>query len=253
MKPFEKRVNEAAQDLCLSDVSLLNRRGTLLQLSRKKVAEDGYSFRKGHSRSKVYGLAESSCQVKRPKFDEAMRDERLQSIEEELCDISRILQYKEKRLSQHEASKNYRLCEQVTEEMMDLKSKRRELEAEKAVFIKKARRAKARQNKRSARLAEDSESSDVDSILPKSRSRSKSLTPGLNSPSPSPCSPFASLVSPALSSVGPPDQNASSLSCGSPLVPICSGSRIDPINCESDLNTIFPSLSDDESLRRSSF
>ena len=41
LKEFEKRVNSAAADLCLSDVSLLNKRGTLLQLARKKVADDG--------------------------------------------------------------------------------------------------------------------------------------------------------------------------------------------------------------------
>ena len=119
-------------------MSLLNRRGALLRLARKRVAEDGYTFKKGHSRSKIYGQSSESSTQRRAKYDEEMRDERLQHIEEELVDITKMLLFKEKRLSQHEAAKNYCSCEQVTEEMMTLKGRKRELEAEKALFIKKA-------------------------------------------------------------------------------------------------------------------
>ena len=54
-------------------------------------------------------------------------------------DISRILQFKEKRLSQHEVDRNYHSCEQVTEEMMSLKGRKRELEGEKTILLKKAK------------------------------------------------------------------------------------------------------------------
>ena len=53
LRVFEKHVNEAARDLCLKDPQILNKRSTLLELARKKVAEDGYAYKKGHSRSKV--------------------------------------------------------------------------------------------------------------------------------------------------------------------------------------------------------
>ena len=185
LKALEKCVNDAARDLCLNDVSLLNKRNTLLELARKKVAENGYSFKKGHSRSKVYGQLNTST-PRRPKYDEKMREERMQNIEEELADISRIIHFKEKRLSQHEVAKNYRLCEQVTEEMISIKQKKRELEAERDLFVKKARRAKGR--RRSAMLISDTSDNAPSSRSPTpqldSSSRRSSLSSPCNVPSP---------------------------------------------------------------------
>ena len=215
-------------------MSLLNRRGALLQLSRKKVAEDGYLFKKGHSRSKVYGQSDDASTPRRAKYDEEMREERLKNIEEELADITRMLHFKEKRLSQHEAAKNYRLCEQVTEEMMTLKGRRHECEAEKVLLLKKARRAKARQKKKRI-ICNTSDTSDMPLSSP-SPGRSRSITPVhtslryplLGSPE-SPCGG------------GPPVMSSSrSLeSCAQAstfVTPECPGSRINPVNCESDSN-----------------
>ena len=81
LKEFEKRVNAAAVELCLRDVTLLKRRGDILEKARKKVADDGNCFRKGHSQSTVYGDGEpgNSSTPKRPKFDKEMRAERIRS------------------------------------------------------------------------------------------------------------------------------------------------------------------------------
>ena len=48
LKAFEKCVNESAKQLCLKDVSFLNRRSTLLELARKRVGEEGYSRKATH-------------------------------------------------------------------------------------------------------------------------------------------------------------------------------------------------------------
>ena len=60
---------------------------------------------------------------KRPKFDKEMRAERIRQIQDDLNDLTRVLAFKEKRLQQAEAGRNYRVCEQITEEMMELKSR----------------------------------------------------------------------------------------------------------------------------------
>ena len=75
----EKWVNSAATDLCLiyRDVSLLDKRGELLQLARKKVADDGYVFKKGHSLSKVYGISQHESTPKQPKYSQEMRVNRI--------------------------------------------------------------------------------------------------------------------------------------------------------------------------------
>ena len=161
-----------------------------------------------------------------------MRADRVQNIEEELADISRILHFKEKSLLQHEVSKNYCLCEQVTEEMMTLKSKRHELEAEKAIFMKKERRAKARARKKCAIVTSD-DGSDVATCSRSSTSRS--ATPQLNSSSlhSLASSPVSPILGPSTSLSSPtPDLGSSSL-C-SPLSPSHSGSRINPVDCGSE-------------------
>ena len=103
-------MNKAAAELCLDDVNLLNRRGELLQKAREKAAET-YVFKKGRSRLKSYGA---------PKYDKDARNARVTVIEE---DITRILRFKEKRLLQAEAARNYKTCEQLTEDMMVLKAR----------------------------------------------------------------------------------------------------------------------------------
>lgn len=109
-------MNDDATELCLADVSFLDRRGELLERARKKVVDDGYVFKKGRSRSKQYGILETA---RRPKCDKDMREEQLQVIEGEMKHIARMLQFKEKRLSQAEAGRNYKVCEQLTEEIND--------------------------------------------------------------------------------------------------------------------------------------
>ena len=248
LKEFEKQVNAAAVELCLNNVRLLSRRGELLEMARKKVADEGYVFKKGRSPSKVYGESateEPAVTPKRPKYDKEMRDERLKVIGEELRDISRILLFKEKRLSQAEAARNYRLCEQLTEEMMDLKSKKREPDAEKRLFEKK-RRAKKRQ----ARIQNESESSDIDGGPSSSRSRSstcsRSVTP-VSSQLLSPTIPRSSSVCSAKSPEHAEVQQIVSQESSCLLSPSCHGSRINPIKCEShsDFNPLSPLMSSD--------
>ena len=101
---FEKKINSAAAELCLSDVSFLNRQRELLHKARTKAAEN-YVFKRGGSRSKVYDSPNNV--PKRPKYNNDSREDRVKAIEEVVHDISRILRYKEKRLSQAEAARYY--------------------------------------------------------------------------------------------------------------------------------------------------
>lgn len=55
--------------------------------------------------------------------------------------------FKDKRLSQAEAVRNYKLCEQVTEEVMALKRRKRELDVERRLFEQKAKRSNRRQSR----------------------------------------------------------------------------------------------------------
>lgn len=248
LKEFEKKVNEAAVELCLRDATLLRKRGELLEKARKRVAEDGYCFKKGCSRSKVYGGSGTSSTPKRPKFDKEMREERIKQIQDDLNDLSRVLAFKEKRLAQCEAARNYRVCEQVTEEMMELKSRKRQLEVEKHIFEKKKKQASARE----VRIRRASESDDTDCAPASSNtsrsttpagSLSRSTTPGgslSRSATPVPV-PLVAMLSSCSDSGGKhasplPLENVSppfSPNPISPIPPTCPGSRMLPIDCES--------------------
>ena len=198
-----------------------------MELARKRVAEEGYIFKKGQSRSKVYGRSESGT-PKRPKYDEKMREERMQLIEEELVDLSRILQFKAKRLSQHEVEKKYHSCEQVTEQMMELKKRKRELEAERSIIVKKARRAKGRQ-----RWKVTDSFSDTSDMAPSTPSSSRSVTPQLSSPSVNSSVPLSADTPVPLSA----DTPSVPLSADTPSVPLSADNSVVPASAD---NSVVP-------------
>ena len=49
---YQKRMNEAAQELCLANPGLLQRRKLLLDAAHDKIIEGGFQFAKGKSRSR---------------------------------------------------------------------------------------------------------------------------------------------------------------------------------------------------------
>ena len=109
---FQKRVNEAAKELCMKCPSRIKgKRGELLTMAREKVAKEGYQFKKGKSRSKVYGQGSGllPSSPKRPKYDQDMREQRLAELEESIEQTTRQITFKEKRIAQAEMTRNYRL------------------------------------------------------------------------------------------------------------------------------------------------
>ena len=82
---FQQKVNSAAMELALENPVLIQKgnRGELLEKARSRVSSDGYNFKKGRSRSKVYG-EESAVEStpKRPKFDGDMRRKRKKELED---------------------------------------------------------------------------------------------------------------------------------------------------------------------------
>ena len=118
----------------------------VFKLVVEKVAEDGFVFKKGKSRSKVYGTETTSSEgaPKRPKLDEDMRKQRLSEIEENLERLSKHVRIKERRITQAEGVRNYKLCDDLLDDIGELRGKKRELEREKALLEAKDKRAKRR-------------------------------------------------------------------------------------------------------------
>ena len=138
---FHTKVNEAAIAICRQKPHLVRKgqRGELSDLAREKVAQEGYCFKKGHSRSKAYGNSSQST-PKRPKFDQSMR-KRLDELQEDIKMLTQRISLKEKRCMQAEAARNYKLCDELSEQMSELKAHKREKEKEHVIILRKEKRS----------------------------------------------------------------------------------------------------------------
>ncbi|KAI8393695.1 uncharacterized protein BYT42DRAFT_609466 [Radiomyces spectabilis] len=86
---YEIAINQAAAALALDDPSLIKQKGQLFQLAKQRLLEDGYQYRRGHSRSKltdalpqIKDRRKSAClgKLKRREHARRMSEERLRKI-----------------------------------------------------------------------------------------------------------------------------------------------------------------------------
>ena len=125
---YQQRLNDIAGDLCVKNPLLLCSKGKLLELAREQVHESGYVYAKGKSRSKIFNPS-TERQPSREKIDKQEREHRMQSIVEQLSDIKKHIELKQKRMEQAQSVQNFKLCDQIADEILSLKAKRRELES----------------------------------------------------------------------------------------------------------------------------
>ena len=151
---FQQKVNAAAAEIALSEPKLVRKgnRGILLEKARQKVSDEGYSFKKGKSRSKVYGVSTRTLEcppTKRVKLSEEIRTQRIRELREDIEGLDQHLRIKEKRLQQSEASRNYSVCDQFLDQIRELKSAKREKCRELVQLEAKEKRAKRYRSLRS--------------------------------------------------------------------------------------------------------
>lgn len=138
LSDYQKRVNDASADLCVRNPSLLlGKKGDLFKLAQEKVYQDGYQYKKGKSRSKRY-LPEDDTQPNRPKLDSNTRRERIMEIQDLISDIDRTIGFKQRRIETAAATRNFKTCDELSQEISSLKSERKEYTAELALLQKKA-------------------------------------------------------------------------------------------------------------------
>ena len=83
------------------------------------------------SKSRSKQLKDSPPAPKRPKTSQSIRSKHISElVEEDIKDLCDRLKYKEKMIDSANLSRNYKLCDQLTEEMSELKEKKQECEKE---------------------------------------------------------------------------------------------------------------------------
>lgn len=177
LSDYRHQLNRLAGEICLRDPSLLTRKGELVKLAQKALNEEGYQYKKGRSRSKVFG-SDSDTAPKRPKLSEEYRQRRLQQIQEENKSINTRISFKEKRVELASRDKNFKLCDQLTEEIAELQKQRRVLESEMRGLMKKEKKAKWYKVNKDKKLRSSSPvSSDSETATARSDSSSATVTP----------------------------------------------------------------------------
>ena len=141
---YQERINVAATTLCVSHPSLLRDRSKLLKRARQEVHDSGYQYKKSRSRS--FGVDPEST-PKRPKTDVDFRIRRMKELEEDLQGINERISFKESRCQAGVASKFFKLCDQLAEEIATLKHRRRAKQAEYKELCKKEQKSKWYQKK----------------------------------------------------------------------------------------------------------
>ena len=123
LSKYQIRINKEAGKLALQDPSLLTKHGQLLEKAREQVVVSGYAFKKGKSRSKKATSfdTEEAPKAQKPRYDSELRQRRFGELRDEVEDLKKQLLFKEKRRQQAETNRNYKLCDEVTAEIIDVK------------------------------------------------------------------------------------------------------------------------------------
>lgn len=159
---YQQLINDAAATIVIETPALLSSRSKLLDLAREKVYNDGYVFKKGKSRSKKHSIATDPEAPEQPrqKTGESFRLKRISQLQDDIKDFNDHLKLKEKRRDQASNSRNYKLCDEVMEEMSTIKIKKRECEAEVQQLQRKQKKSswyyKKQKNKDTSSLVSNS-------------------------------------------------------------------------------------------------
>ncbi len=128
--------------------------------AQKKVHDDGFAYKKGHSRSKRHGVEQGKeisvdSQPKRAKTYAEERQRRIQDILADTNDLDTRITFKQRRIEQATHMKNYRECDQVAEETGELKSRRRQLNMELKTLELKEKKSVWYQSKKDGKKKSD--------------------------------------------------------------------------------------------------
>lgn len=128
LSKYQLAINDAAQELCLKNPGLLHSRKELLAKVLEHIIANGFQFAKGKSRSKDFSTDEEPVS-KRRKLSKSIREQRLKDVED-LKHYNEQIKFKEKRITAAISDEDYMKCDQLKNDVIQLKRSCRKLEAE---------------------------------------------------------------------------------------------------------------------------
>ena len=128
LTPYQKVINKAAFELCLDNPKLMNDRGELLNLSRNKVDEEGYAYKKKRSRSKAFGGGNLKQESKKIKLSSEFRQRRIKEVSEDINSLNVTLSLLEKERYKQLNMSKYGQAASVEEQLSSKRKEKRALE-----------------------------------------------------------------------------------------------------------------------------
>ena len=121
----------------------MTNRGLLLEQARKRVYDSGYVYKKGKYRSKLLNTNtdDEAPAPKRKKISQDYRLERIAELQDKIKDMNERIEFKNKRRDAASNVRNYKECDEFTEQMSNLKNEKRLLETELSALTKKQKKS----------------------------------------------------------------------------------------------------------------
>jgi glucan-binding YG repeat protein len=104
--------------------------------AKEKVKVD-YNFVKGRSRSKSDDSPEISPKVKRAKLNAEERLRQIKLMQENMESLSSRLSFKQKQLEKERRVSNFKQCDMICKEMIELRKERASVDQQLAALVKK--------------------------------------------------------------------------------------------------------------------
>ena len=160
---------------------LMGKKGDLMKLAREKVHDDGYVYKKGKSRAKRSCFSsgsgtssEDTVLTKRPKIDGQERQLKIDYLLEQIADIEKRIAFKQRRINTAAAMSNFKACDELSQEISELKSQKHEMNCLLGPLQKKAAKSAwyYRSKQKKAHVADASEADISDNVSDTSRENS---------------------------------------------------------------------------------
>lgn len=142
---YQKSINDAAFKLCLENANLIQNKGKLLDLARKKLDDDGYNYVKRRSRSKTFGSEKGIVEdkvEKRQKLTEEMRQRKVSEISEDIETVNKIMSCLENERVKLVNMQKYSQAGQVLQQIAEKRKEKRKLSDQLAIIQAKEARSK---------------------------------------------------------------------------------------------------------------
>lgn len=163
---YQKSINAAAFQLCLENPSLVKTKGKLLDLARKKVDSDGYTYVKKRSRSTRFG-AESGRKEnkveKREKLTDGLRQKRIAEFCENIETIDKVISCLESERAKLVNMQKYSQAAQILQQMGEKRKEKRQLSDQLTTIRAKEAKSKSYHKNKQSSCTKSKSVSDVKS------------------------------------------------------------------------------------------